>query len=174
MLQRNYVRLLLSSCALLLVPDIDGQRGCSINGSSYSYCQVVGWTAWTSCSSPCIGGSPVRNIIVCCPPSFGSHINVTKDTCFSYCNVLITVITKETGKIECLHQYIVEKILRGPLLEWHFLFMLNVYWIQFTRHESSTSYILFSRFNLKLDFRSLTFRKKILSIFIHIHPHSLQ
>lgn len=111
MLQRYYVRLLLSSCALLLVPDIDGQRGCSINGSSYSYCQVVGWTAWTSCSSPCIGGSPVWNIIVCCPPSFGSHINVTKDTCFSYCNVLITVITKETGKIECLHQYIVEKIL---------------------------------------------------------------
>lgn len=122
MLQRNYVRLLLSSCALLLVPDIDGQRGSSINGSSYSYCQVVGWTAWTSCSSPCIGGSPVRNIIVCCPPSFGSHINVTKDTCFSYCNMLITVITKETGKIECLHQYIVEKNIKRAIVGMTFSF----------------------------------------------------
>lgn len=149
MLERNYVRLFLSSCALLLVPVIDGQRGCSINGSSYSYCQVVGWTAWTSCSSPCIGGSPVRNIIVCCPPSFGSHTNVTKDTCFSHCNVLITVITKGTGKIECLQKYRVEKkymyyvwtdrMLRGPLLKSHFLFMLDVYRIQFKRHKYSTS-----------------------------------
>lgn len=146
MLQRNYVRLLLRSCALLLVPVIDGQRGCSINGSSYSYCQVVGWTAWTSCSSPCIGGSPVRNIIVCCPPSFGSHTNVTKDTCFSYCNVLITVIMKETGKIECLQQYRVgKKVLclnlqnaKRAIVEIKLIFFLCLMYIEFNLRGTST------------------------------------
>lgn len=103
MLERNCVRLLLSSCALLLVPVIDGQGGCNINGSLYNYCQVVGWTAWTSCSQPCTYGSPVRNIIVCCPHSLGSHSHVTKDLCFSYCNVSNTVISKGVGKIEYIH-----------------------------------------------------------------------
>lgn len=100
--QRDNVRLLLSSCALLLISVEDGQGGCDINGSLYNYCQVVGWTAWTSCSPPCRGGSPVRSIIVCCPHLLGSHLHVAKD-CFSYCNISNTVISKGVGKIESMH-----------------------------------------------------------------------
>lgn len=76
----------------------DGQGNCKINGAMYSYCQV-GWTEWTACSSSCRSDGLIRNIIVCCPPNIGTIMNVTKEMCFSHCNVSKTVMSKMSGKV---------------------------------------------------------------------------
>lgn len=84
---------------ILLHPCVFGGSGCIANNSTYSFCQIIGWTEWANCHSSCMGSLSVRNIMVCCVP------NVTKDVCFSRCNISNTVISKEYGKIK--YHYII-------------------------------------------------------------------
>ena len=84
---------------ILLHPCVFGGSGCIANNSTYSFCQIIGWTEWANCHSSCMGSLSVRNIMVCCVP------NVTKDVCFSQCNISNTVISKEYGKIK--YHYII-------------------------------------------------------------------
>lgn len=78
---------------ILLHPCAFGGSGCIANNSTYSFCQVIGWTEWDNCHPPCLIGSQIREIIVCCDPV------VPKDSCFSHCNITNSVISNGSGKI---------------------------------------------------------------------------